>query len=131
MGVALWILDGPIGIALAVLLGFLFIVTGPLVAFLAGQVSVLVLFHEPNALEIVSTEAGLGWLLLASPTLNPKRRPFALPFMLVVGALLGIAIVAWVLYPEFWFLIFAIGVTGVLGSYGIHRLELVQMGLVE
>lgn len=122
---------GFVGTAIAAGLAVVWILIGPLPAFLGGQLMLLGAFPELSLLDLVPIEFSLIWMVGAWETASPDRRPFLLPIILGSLGLACVAVLVWSLAEQFWLATLIVSLLGVLAMGGIHRIELVNMGLLE
>lgn len=138
IAVGLIVAAGLRGVAAAAVVGIVWLLLRPLDAFAVGQVAVVVFARSGPSLDIglgavgiAVTEIGLFGLLLAPAThlSNPRNSVGLVVGWALAGGLLAWASTTSVLAPWLAGLVL-LGFTG-LAAYGLHRYQLVSLGLTE
>lgn len=120
---------GLTGIAAAVGLVAIGLVTAPLPAFVAGQLFVLVGLSTASPVPVIAVQIGL-FAVVTEPARTLGVRA---PLVVAVGSLLLGAVVSLVVLPSVttgWLAVLLVGAVGVF-IYGCHRFVRVRLGLAD
>lgn len=131
----LWVVSGPIGLIGGGVLLVAWAVLPATYAFAVGQVAFVAVTRPDGLLDVgllplALVELGLVGVLVGPALRSARGRRTAVWTLLGAAALTGVALASYALWDRVWLAAGVLVGFGALGTYGLHRYELVVLGKV-